>query len=50
MVSKTGRRNMAFSLSHKWRGSFKPVVEAQREAVVGVYEDSLCTFKVEVCC
>lgn len=41
MVSKAGRRNKAFSLTHKWRGSDKPVVEALREAVVGVFEDSL---------
>ena len=41
MVSKAGRRNKAFTLSHECRDSFKPVVEALREAVVRVFEDSL---------
>lgn len=38
--TKAGRRNKELSLSHKWRASFKPVVEALRGAVVGVFEDS----------
>lgn len=39
-LPKAGRRNKAFSLSHEWRGLVKPVVEALREAVVPVFEDS----------
>lgn len=50
MVSYAGRRNKTFSLSHSGVGLFKPVVQVLREAVVGVFEDSLCIFKVEGCC
>lgn len=40
VVPRAGRRDKAFPLSHEWRGSWKPVVEALREAVAPVFEDS----------